>query len=781
MTDITLSSISSVSALSGVAPLTLPSAWAAQVESQLLAEEKVLAWLETDLDTQLHFSSGLVVVTNQALLASPGAAQEGAAWRRWVYQPGLRLIHHDYSGVGSLELVNADSRLACWRYTLGGDTAAARLIEHFTEQLDYQLTGEPLQPSVDVVCPKCQRILDAPLLPGEEACVACRREIHVSPSTWTLFRLWRFAKPYQWRLLTGFLLTLGSTAATLVPPYMTMPLMDNVLIPYQNGKPIDTALVTFYLTGLLGAAFVAWGLGWTRTYMLARVSERIGADLRTATYDHLLKLSHAYFGGKRTGDLMARIGSETDRLNVFLSLHLLDFATDVLMMVMTIIILVSIDPWLALVTLMPLPVIAWLIHLVRDRLRTGFEKVDRVWAEVTSVLADTIPGIRVVKAFAQEKREAARFRAANDRNLEVNDRVNKVWSVFTPTVTLLTEVGLLVVWVFGIWQVSKDQITVGVLTAFLAYISRFYLRLDSMSRIVSFTQKAAAGTKRIFEILDHVSSVPEPVHPVHLPVVKGRIELCGVGFRYGTRSVTRDISITIEPGEMIGLVGHSGSGKSTLVNLICRFYDVTEGAILLDGVDIRSLPVAEYRKHIGLVLQEPFLFFGTIAENIAYGKLDAKREEVVAAARAAHAHEFILRLPHGYDSLVGERGQALSGGERQRISIARALLIDPRILILDEATSSVDTTTEKEIQRALENLVRGRTTIAIAHRLSTLRDANRLIVLDRDSVIETGNHAQLMAQEGHYYGLYQAQARNVDTEDDLRRPDIDRKTEDGRE
>jgi len=418
-----------------------------------------------------------------------------------------------------------------------------------------------------------------------------------------------------------------------------------------------------------------------------------------------------------------------------------------------------------------------LIHLVRDRLRTGFEKVDRVWAEVTSVLADTIPGIRVVKAFAQEKREAARFRAANDRNLEVNDRVNKIWSLFTPTVTLLTEIGLLVVWVFGIWQVSKDQISVGVLTAFLTYISRFYLRLDSMSRIVSFTQKAAAGTKRIFEILDHVSSVPEPVRPVHLPEVTGRIELCDVGFRYGTRSVTRNINITIEPGEMIGLVGHSGSGKSTLVNLICRFYDVTEGIILLDGTDIRALPVAEYRKHIGLVLQEPFLFFGTIAENIAYGKPAATRDEIVGAARAAHAHEFILRLPHGYDSLVGERGQGLSGGERQRISIARALLIDPRILILDEATSSVDTTTEKEIQRALENLVRGRTTIAIAHRLSTLQHANRLVVLDRGTIVEIGNHDTLMAHEGHYFRLYQAQARNVDTEDNmLRRPAVEPKS-----
>jgi ATP-binding cassette subfamily B protein len=226
--------------------------------------------------------------------------------------------------------------------------------------------------------------------------------------------------------------------------------------------------------------------------------------------------------------------------------------------------------------------------------------------------------------------------------------------------------------------------------------------------------------------------------------------------------VIRQLSLQIQPGEMIGLVGHSGSGKSTLVNLICRFYDVTDGSIRIDGIDLRSLPVAEYRRHIGLVLQEPFLFFGSIAENIAYGKPDATREEIVAAARAAHAHEFILRLPQGYDSLVGERGQGLSGGERQRISIARALLIDPKILILDEATSSVDTETEKEIQRALDNLVAGRTTIAIAHRLSTLRKADRLVVMDRGEVVEIGNHDQLMAREGHYYRLYQAQARNAE-------------------
>lgn len=776
MQDPRLSAISTDNEL-GMTPPALPVDWGASIASQLLPGESILGWLETDLDARLHFSSGLVVVTNTRILAT----ERDAGWRSWSFREGMKLVRLDHAGIGSLELVDDTSLLARWRYTLSRDVTANRLIASFEQQLNAHLTGEIPSFFAAVRCPKCQSVLDAPLATGQEECATCSQEAQKPPSTWTLLRLWRFARPYKGRLLAGFLLTLGSTGASMVPPYLTMPLMDNVLIPYQNGKPIDTDLVTFYLTGLLAAALLAWVLGWTRTYLLALVSERIGADLRTATFEHLLKLSHAYFGGKRTGDLMARIGSETDRLNIFLSLHLLDFATDLMMIAMTVIILVSINPWLALVTLAPLPIIAWLIHLVRDRLRTGFEKVDRAWAEVTSVLADTIPGVRVVKAFAQERREAKRFRAANDRNREVNDRVNKVWSLFSPTVILLTEIGLLVIWIFGIWQVSEDEISVGVLTAFLTYISRFYVRLDSMSRIVSFTQKAAAGTKRIFEILDHVSSVPEPAQPVHLPVVRGRIELRNVGFRYGTRSVTHDLSIAIEPGEMIGLVGHSGSGKSTIVNLICRFYDVTEGAILLDGVDIRSLPVTAYRKHIGLVLQEPFLFFGTIAENIAYGKPDANRADIIAAARAAHAHEFILRLPYGYDSLVGERGQALSGGERQRISIARALLIDPRILILDEATSSVDTTTEKEIQKALENLVRGRTTIAIAHRLSTLRDANRLVVLDRGRIVEIGNHAELMAREGPYHRLYQAQARNVDTEDDLRRPDVEPKEEAGRE
>jgi ATP-binding cassette subfamily B protein len=610
------------------------------------------------------------------------------------------------------------------------------------------------------LCPVCQNVVDA----SDEECAVCLEKDQAPTSTWNLFKLWRFARPYRGQLLLGFVLTLASTAATLVPPYLTMPLMDDVLIPYQNGKNIEPETVSWYLLALLASAIVAWGLGWVKTYILALVSERIGADLRTSTYQHLLKLSLEYFGGRRTGDLIARIGSETDRINVFLSLHLLDFATDVLMIMMTAVILFSINPTLALVTLLPLPFIGWLIHVVRERLRTGFEKIDRVWSEVTNVLTDTIPGIRVVKAFAQEDREAQRFLDANKHNLAVNDRLNRVWSLFSPTVTLMTEVGLLVVWGFGIWLVSKDEITVGVLTAFLAYIGRFYTRLDGMSRIVSSTQKAASGAKRIFEILDHVSSVPEPVNPVALSKVEGRITLTDASFRYGNRTVIKHLNLDIKPGEMIGLVGHSGSGKSTLVNLMCRFYDLSEGRIALDGVDIKQLKVANYRSHIGLVLQEPFLFFGTIADNIAYGMPDATREQVVAAARAAHAHEFILRMPQGYDSLVGERGQGLSGGERQRISIARALLINPRILILDEATSAVDTETEKEIQNALDNLVRGRTTIAIAHRLSTLRKADRLVVMDKGLIVEEGTHDVLIESQGAYWRLYEAQQRQAESE-----------------
>ncbi len=728
----------------------------------LNAGEHLLATFEPDLNGALQFARGRVLLTTERIISD----SDGGRWTSWALDSGLTLHHGDHGGVAVLALHDHDRRLACWRFTLEQEVGAIRFIQSF-DKVQAARTGQPLPADEGGPrCPSCQ----ASLPDDSEECPVCHRELLEPVSTWVLFRLWRFARPYKMQLLLGFVLTLLSTAALMVPPYLSMPLMDEILIPTQKGTQIDMHDVKIYLAGLLAAALAAWGLGWWRTYLLALVSERIGAHLRTATFDHLMTLSLDYFGAKRTGDLIARIGNESDRICVFLSLHALDFATDVLLLIMTAVVLFTINPWLTVVTLLPLPLIVWLIHSVRDRLRYGFEKIDRIWGDVTNVLADTIPGIRVVKAFAQEKRESDRFRDANMHNLAVNDKLNRTWGLFAPTVTMLTEVGLLIVWAFGIWLVIHHGVTVGVLVAFIAYIGRFYGRLDSMSRIVSHTQKAAAGAKRIFDILDHSSSVPEPATPVPMAPVPGTISIRDVGFRHGSRRILKGINFDIRPGEMIGLVGHSGSGKSTLINLICRFYDVSDGAIMIDDIDIRRYAVADYRKHIGLVLQEPFLFHGTIAENIAYGKPGATRAEIIAAARAAHAHEFILRLRHGYDSIVGERGQGLSGGERQRISIARALLINPHILMLDEATSSVDTETEKEIQKALDNLVQGRTTIAIAHRLSTLRRADRLVVLERGEVVEIGSHDELMEKQGAYWRLYEAQARNVDTEDSVPQP-----------
>ncbi|MHC5542824.1 ABC transporter ATP-binding protein, partial [Singulisphaera rosea] len=463
----------------------------------------------------------------------------------------------------------------------------------------------------------------------------------------SLLRLSRFARPRAGMVVLGFFLTLASTAASLVPPALTEPLVDDVLIPFERGQGGRFGMVVWYLVWMTATSILAWLLGWLRTYVLAWVSERVSADLRTQTYAHLQKLSLEFFGGKRTGDLMSRLTSDTDRICNFLSINLLDFASDVIMIVMTVVVLAHRDPLLAAAALVPFPLIMWLVQFVRYRMLRALRQGSRAWAAMSSVLADTIPGIRVVKAFAQERREVERFRQSNQHVLDVNDRVNTIWSFFGPMTAFLTQGGLLIVWGVGAWMVFHRGFTVGALTMFLTYIARFYMRLESMLRMVQATQKAGVSAQRIFEILDRVPSVAEPVRPVPSERIEGEIELRQVSFRHGSRQILNGLDLAVRPGELIGLVGASGAGKSTLVNLVCRFYDVSEGAILVDGVDIRSYAVSDYRRHIGIVLQEPFLFFGTIAENIAYGRPNASRREIIEAARAARAHDFILRLPDG--------------------------------------------------------------------------------------------------------------------------------------
>ena len=721
---------------------SLPDALRTELEAVLEPDETVMAWFRPDLDGDLRYALAALVLTDRRLRGLGFSRLDAApvgSWEVWGLERPLALSAREATGIGMLDLADGTGLLARWRFTV----AKSKEAHAFVEAFEARQNGEPI-PSPPASAASEGLAEDAPAAKVRASSV--------------FGRLLVFARPRLGAVILGFGLTLASTAAGLIPPYLTQPLIDDVLIPRQTGRDVPFTLVTWYLAGMAVASVLSWLLGWARSYVMAWVGERISADLRDRTYSHLLRLSMEFFGGKRTGDLMSRISSDTDRICQFLSVNVVDFATDILMIAGTAAILVSKAPMLAAATLCPLPMVGWLVHRVRKTLRQGFRDSSKAWAAMTSVLADTIPGIRVVKAFAQEDREQSRFSDANLHNVKVNDRVNAIWAFFGPTLGLMTQVGLLVVWVVGAGLVLRGDFKVGILTMFLTYLGRFYTRLESMSRMVQATQRAAASASRIFEILDRQPSVADPALPASTSKLSGGVEFRNVGFRYGHRPVLHEINLEVRPGEMIGLVGPSGAGKSTLVNLVCRFYDVTSGSIRIDGTDIRDFAVSDYRRHIGIVLQEPFLFFGTIAENIAYGRPGASREEVVAAARAARAHEFILRLPDGYDSLVGERGQSLSGGERQRISIARALLIDPKILIMDEATSSVDTETEREIQEALDNLIRGRTTIAIAHRLSTLRKADRLVVVERGRIAEIGPHDELLQNDGAYARLHRAQA-----------------------
>ena len=572
-------------------------------------------------------------------------------------------------------------------------------------------------------------------------------------------RILKFIRPYLGRLIAAGFCTVMTAAANLYVPWIVRDVIDKV---FQNK---DSDLLNLISLGIVVIFFARGIFYYGQSYLMNYVGESIVIDVRGIVYRKLMTLSTHFFDTNKLGTIMSYVTNDVAALQGAMVANSIEIITETSVLIGSVGAMVYLDWKLTLFTFCTFPVVLFFMDFFGKKIRKSGHRIQQATADITSILQETLAATRVVKSFVREPYEIARFDQQNKANFYANMKSAKLMGTLSPVIEFIAALGVTAIIWFGGRSVIGGDITAGSLVAFLVYAINISNPIKRIARVLGSIQKALAAAERVFYIMDLTDTIPQKPDAITLPSVEGNVEFRHVSFAYNKgETILHDVSFSAKPGQAIALVGPSGAGKSTVASLLPRFYDVTEGAIFVDGHDVRDVTLASLREQVGIVPQETNLFNDTVYNNILYGRLDATRDEVIAAAKAANADEFIQQLPKGYDTQLGDRGVNISGGQRQRISIARAILKNPRILILDEATSALDTESEKIVQAALDRLMEGRTAVVIAHRLSTVRNADNIVVIDHGRIVEEGTHEELLAKDGLYAHLYAVQFNDT-TED----------------